>query len=489
MAARGASVLTFAVRGRVVLKYCGQLAVLLGGMAAAPLVVALVAGEHAFAVRYAVVLALLVGLGLPLARLRAPARIQTNEALTVVALTFLLATVAMAWPLMAAGLAPSDALFEAVSGVTTTGLTVLASVEDRSTTLLFARAWMQWYAGLGIVVLALALAFTPGAVAKRLAGDDGEVEDVVASTRARARQALVAYGALTAVGIAVLLLLGADAFDAVVHTLTAVSTGGFSSRDDSLMGLDTWAVRAAVIVLCLAGAVSFSLYFRIWRSGWRPIRRDAELRCLLLAGLLTTALVAASMALVGGRGAAEALAHAPLLAFSAQTTAGFSTLSGAELDPASKLALIGAMLIGGDAGSTAGGIKVVRFLIVLRLIQLTLLRTRLPGHAVVEPDVGGRRLVTGEIQTAATIIALYLAVIAVSWLAFLAFRHEPLDALFEVVSAAATVGLSAGVTGSELHPFLKGVLCVGMLFGRLEIVAFLVLLDPRNWLGRRGDPA
>lgn len=485
MAAKGAHVLAFAVRGRVVLKYLGQLAVLLGGMAAVPLGIALAVGDQAFASRYAHVLALLLALGLPLARLKAPSRMQVNEALVVVALTFLVASLAMAWPLTAAGLTPLDALFESVSGITTTGLSILPTVEDRSTTLLFARAWMQWYAGLGFVVLALALAVVPGAGAQRLAGDDAEADDIVASTRVRARRALVVYGALTASGFAVLLLLGVGAFDALTHTLTGVSTAGFSTLDDSAAGLDGWGVRTALIVVCLAGAISFSLYVRVWQSGWRPLRSDLELRSLLLAGVATTLLVAASMGLAGDRAWTEILGDAAFMAFSAQTTTGFSTVPPGELDAGSKLALIAAMFIGGDAGSTAGGIKIIRFLIVLRLIQLCVLRPRLPAHAVTEPRIGERRLEDGEIRIAVAIVSLYLALIVAAWLPFLVLGHDPLNALFEVVSAAGTVGLSAGISSSELHPSLKGVLCVAMLFGRLEIVAFLVLLDPRNWFGRR----
>jgi trk system potassium uptake protein TrkH len=173
------------------------------------------------------------------------------------------------------------------------------------------------------------------------------------------------------------------------------------------------------------------------------------------------------------------------MAFSAQTTTGFSTVPPGEPDAGSKLVLIAAMFIGGDAGSTAGGIKIIRFLIVLRLIQLCVLRPPLPAHAVAEPRIGERRLEDGEVQVAMAIVSLYIALIVASWLAFLAFGHDPLNALFEVVSAAGTVGLSTSISGPELHPLLKGVLCVAMLFGRLEVVAFLVLLDPRNWFGRR----
>jgi trk system potassium uptake protein TrkH len=145
------------------------------------------------------------------------------------------------------------------------------------------------------------------------------------------------------------------------------------------------------------------------------------------------------------------------------------------------------MAVGGSVGSTAGGMKILRLLIVLRMAQLTVLRTCLPERAVVEPRIEGQRLESDEIERAFLVIALFAIVVAASWAPFVVMGHDPLDSLFEVVSATATVGLSTGITGPHLAPFLKGVLCADMLMGRLEIVALLVLLYPGTWVGRRAS--
>jgi trk system potassium uptake protein TrkH len=138
-------------------------------------------------------------------------------------------------------------------------------------------------------------------------------------------------------------------------------------------------------------------------------------------------------------------------------------------------------------GSTAGGIKIVRLLILIRLLQIMIRRVALPRHAVIEPRLNGHRLGDDEIQRALLVILLYAVVMVLSWIPFVAYGYDPLDALFEVVSATGTVGLSVGITSAALEPVLKGVLCVDMLLGRVEVFALLVLCHPMTWFGTRED--
>lgn len=479
-----ASELSYSIRLRVVLKYFGQLCLIVAALTVVPLGVSLVAGETEIALRYGIVLVALATVGGLLSRLRAPERIQTNEAMVLVALVFLLIPLLMAYPLMASGLSFPDAFFEAVSAATTTGLSTLPAVADKPGPFLFARAWMQWYGGLGIVILSLALLIQPGLTAKRLAVTETIEDDLVGGTRAHARRILVIYGSLTGLGIGVLWLLGGDLFNAVLYTFSAISTGGFAPHDHSLQGLNGWPLQWAVTLLCVAGSIPLALYHRPFLKGGQPLLKDLQLRALLAAGLAVAFFLAASLRIAHGMSWSEALCHAPLLAFSAQTTAGFSTFDLTQLDPLSKLLLIPAMAIGGGMGSTAGGFKILRLLILLRLLQATLIRTCLPLHAVLDPRLEGKRLQDSEIHEALSIILLFTMVVTLSWLPFVAMGHDPLDSLFEVVSATGTVGLSVGVAARDLATPLKGVLCVDMLMGRLEMVAWLVLFFPRTWFGK-----
>lgn len=479
------TVLTNALRPRVVLKYLGQLFLILALLSLVPLAGAAIEQAWQQTWRYGVVIVVLSVVGGGLARLPAPNRIQGNEALTITTLAFLLSPALMAWPMMTGGIHYLDALFEAVSAITTTGLSTLGSIAERSHSLLFTRAWMQWYGGLGIVILSVALVMGHVAAARRLVEQVDNEETLVGTARNHARHSLWAYLAITVLGIVVVWALDGDGFTAVLHVLAAVSTGGFSSFDNSLAALARPAA-VALMVIAVAGAVSLPLYWRAvhagWHKGWLSIYKDVELRALLFGCLLLGVLLGW---LAWRHGLASPWYNGFMLGVSAQTTTGFATLSLTDMDATSKTLMIIAMLIGGSVGSTAGGFKLLRLLIFLRLLQLTLLRTTMPPHAVADPYLDGQKLDHDDMLRALQLILLFIAVMVLSWLPFVYMGYEPLDALFEVASACGTVGLSTGISRPALEPVLKGILCFDMLAGRLEIVALLVVLYPRSWIGRR----
>jgi trk system potassium uptake protein TrkH len=490
MTDRGATSLMTAARPLVVLRYLSQLLLVLAVLAAVPLALSLVPGMGSGAAgahgRLLVLVLALAALALPLSRLPAARQIQWNEALAVTALAFVLSPLLMTWPLTGYGLAPLDAWFEAVSGITTTGLSTLGPVADRPPLFLFTRAWMQWYGGLGIAVLSVALVMRHHPGSRRLLASAGdEAMDVTARTHAR--RIAVVYLLLTLGGIALLWAVAGSPGFAVLHALAAISTGGFSSRDQSLAGLG-WETQAAVALVCLAGAVALPLYALARARGPGVLARDPELRALLAATLIA----GLGLGLIGhlGRGAdglpwPASLGQGMALAVAAQSTTGFSPTEVAALDPASKWVLMASMLVGGSAGSTAGGFKLVRLLILLRLLQLALRRSAAPDRAVLGARVGGERIEPGTAVNALLLIALWMLVVGLSWLPFLAYGHDPLDALFEVISATGTVGLSAGLAGPDLEAPLKLVLGLDMLLGRVEIIAILVVLYPATWIGRR----
>ena len=483
-AAKQATELRYAVRFRVVLKYFGQLCLVLAALTLVPLAVSVIFGDTRISLRYGMVIGGLAAFGAGLARLRAPAKVQANEGMVLVALMFLFTPLVMSYPMMGSGLGFLDALFEAVSGVTTTGLSTKMTLVGSPQTFLFARAWMQWYGGLGVVVLSLALIMQPGLVAKGLAVTEAEADDLVGGTRAHSQRALIVYGVLTTVGIIGSLLAGIGFFDAVLNTFAAVSTGGFASRDGSLATFG-WPAQVWITLLCLAGSIPLALYYRVFKEKQRVAVDFLQLRAVVIACLVVSLAVGVTMRLSAGMAWPQVLHHAPLLAFSAQTSAGFSSMPCGQLDAGSKLVLIFSMLVGGGAGSTAGGFKLLRLLIAVSVLRLIVLRTCLPKHAVIEPRLAGRRLQNEEIQAALLLIVLFVAVVALSWLPFVAMGYSPLDSLFEVVSATGTAGLSVGLTSATLPPLLKGILCVDMLMGRLEIMAWLVMLYPGTWFGRR----
>jgi len=373
MASQQVVSLHFAVRPVVLFKYGGQLLLVFAILTGVILLFALLVGEYRLAVNFGTVVAGTGMAGYFLQRLKAPRNLQDNESLVLSAAIFVLAPLLLAFPLQQSGLPFADALFEAVSGITTTGLTTLAEVENRPKTFYFSRAWLQWIGGLGIVVLSVALLLPRTATLHLFEVRDRD--DLVTGTKSYARIVLKIYLLLTGAGIAALLLLGIDWLDAVTHVLAGISTGGFSPHDNSLAGLTAWPARTTVMVICCLGAVSLGLYYHALQKGWHTFAANAEVRGLCVAGGATALLTILFLVLLDGFSPPEALRHGLLLAFSAQTTAGFSTVTVADLAPGTKLLLMLAMLTGGNLGSTAGGIKIIRLLIVFKLLRLAILHS------------------------------------------------------------------------------------------------------------------
>lgn len=486
---RGESIaaLTYAVRVRVVLKYLGLLAVVQAALACVPVLASLYFREYDLGLSCLAVSALLAAIGLPLARLPEPSRVLSNEALVVTALAFITAPLVMTIPFTSAGMPFGDALFEAVSAITTTGLSTLASVENLPRTVLFARAWMQWYGGLGIVVLSLALLAGQGGVTRRLIDAETGGEGLTSTVRAHARRMLIVYLALTAAGIAAVSAAGAPSMVGVEHVLSAVSTGGFSTFDSSLAGFASGEVTAVIMTISVCGAIGLPMYFHAWQNGPRTLWRNPELRALAFALMLVVVVLTAVLVFSDGFAWRQALRRALVLGVSAQTTTGFSESPLSGLGNAALLVLVLAMMVGGCVGSTAGGVKLLRMLLLLRVARVALRRTGAPSHAVIEPMLGDKRIEDGDLVRALLLMALYCAVVLLSWLVFLAYGHAPMRSLFEVVSATATVGLSTGVSIPHLEAPLKAVLVLDMLLGRLEVVAVLVMLYPGTWIGKRDE--
>ncbi len=487
MTERAASTLMRAARLHVVLGTLGRLLLVLAALCVPPALVAWSQASNELALRLAATAAALLVVGWPASRLR-PLRahdsdIQWNEALAVTGLAFPIAALAMVWPLTGAGLGGIDAMLEATSGITTTGLTVMRGLDGADPAVLFLRAWMQWYGGLGIAVLAVALIMRHHASARRLLETTGE-QLTDAGARSHARRVFAVYLGLTLIAIAGVWMTGLAPVDALLYALSAVATGGFAPYDQSLAGLPG-ATVAALSLITVASAVSLPLYARLPHRGLQSLKAEPELIALFAAILITALLLSAIAGLTSHLAWPQALAQGFALGVSAQTDTGFSTTEIADLPATAQLVLMVSMSIGGCTGSTAGGIKLIRLLIIIRLVQLALRRTAIAERAVLQPQIGDARIEASMVTATLQLMALWAMVLLASWLAFLAFEQPPLASLFEVVSATANAGLSAGLTSPDLHRALKLVLCADMLFGRVEVLALLVVLYPPTWLARK----
>lgn len=350
---------------------------------------------------------------------------------------------------MGTGLSLQDAWFEAISGVTTTGLSMLSSVKNQSPSLLFARAWMQWYGGLGIAILSVALLMGQSMASKKLM-EPVPGENLVTTTRTHARRVLTAYACLTIIGIVFLLVLQVEPFHAITLTLAAIFTGGFSPFNDS-SGRARFHTRhippSSTVRVPFDLPPSLCVYVTPWFR--RPIS-DVELPTLLVLCTLAALVVGLSLGQHTHLSWTEALAHGAALGCPLKPgPASVPYRWQKSTNPPNRCSWQQCSS-GKVWAQPAGWIKIFRFLIVLVMIRFILQRACAPPHAVVEPWLGNRQLEYKDLTRALLLTLLFIGVIGISWVLFLAGGYDPLDALFEVTSATATVGLSTGITSTDL---------------------------------------
>jgi trk system potassium uptake protein TrkH len=384
-----------------------------------------------------------------------------------------------------------DSTFEGMSGFTTTGATLLAEIEAETPSILFWRSMTQWLGGIGIVVLFVAVAPSIGAGAARLLG--AEVSGLT-HTRLTPRIAdtakalLVIYLSISLAEILALLVVGMPLYDAVVHTFTTVATGGFSPKTASIAFYDSFAVEAVIIVFMILSGVSFSLYYLLYTRRRFDVVLDREVLTYLAILVGAVLFVWGVLVFQGTYGDSwgQALRASAFTVTSIHTTTGFVTADFDQWDTAAQIALVLLMFVGGCAGSTAGGIKVIRVMVIFRTNLQEIFRMVHPQ--AVTPLKIGNRIVPEKVRLA--VLGLFAAWIAVFALAtLLVALQEDLTAVSAATAVAATlnvIGPGLGQVGASenyeaVNAFGRVILTGCMLLGRLEIFTALALLSPAFW--------
>ena len=395
--------------------------------------------------------------------------------------------------------------FEAMSGLTTTGATIIDDIEAMPRGLLLWRALTQWLGGVGIVVLFVAVLPSLGVGGKLLFSAEStgpSPEGLRPHIRQTARILWLTYLVLSVATFLTYLIGGMGAFEAVAQAMTTVSTAGFSTRNDSFASFDSSFLEYAACVFMFLSAISFGLYFRAIRKGWRALLQDTELK--VFAALIVICILIVTATLMGrGQpiqmvGSPEIVAQDPtfftslrLASFtviSLGTTTGYCT---ADFDYFPELALCILMLlafIGGCAGSTAGGMKVVRAVIGLKVLQSTIEREHRPS-VVRSMKMGRNRIDAGikiEVLSILLVSVFFLAlstalvqIIEGPELDLTTALSESFSCLFNIGPGVASAGASE--TYSWMQPATKWVLSSMMLLGRLEFFTVLVLFTRRYW--------
>lgn len=382
-----------------------------------------------------------------------------------------------------------DALFEAVSGFTTTGATVLSGLAELPPSLLIYRQFLQWLGGMAIVILAVAVQplLGVGGMQFNRAGVPGPTKDPRLTPRITetARALSYIYLGLTAACALAYVAAGMAPFDAVAHSFSTMALGGFSIHDTNLGWYRSPAIEGVAVLFMFVAGMNFSLHFLVWHHrNPKLCLFDSELR--MYVGLL----LAASLACVAGLWLAEsAAAPAASLrqglfhAVSFGTTAGFTTASFQQWPGYLPLLLVFVGFIGGCAGSTAGGLKVIRCLLLYKQ-GMREIRRLIHPHAIVTIRLGDRPVDDRVVDAVWGFFATYVAVFVLLMLAAMAGGLDQVSAFSAVAACLNNVGPGLAAVGANyaaLSDFTKGLLVLAMLLGRLEIFILLVLFTPSFW--------
>lgn len=369
------------------------------------------------------------------------------------------------------------ALFESMSGITSTGLTVSERPDLLPQSLQWWRSFLQWIGGAGIVVLILSVVHPAGQIRKLYraeARDSTVLQDVTLT----ARYIWAIYLGVTALGVAALWLLGMNFWGALNTAMTAVATGGFTIWADSLASFGP-SIQWAVIILMVMGAVSFIAYAQILRRQWRDCLADRQTWALMIAVVMSSIMV---YLVIDHEAGAANITDMIFQAVSAVTTSGFSTVTLSDWPTSAWFLLIGIMIIGGSAGSTSGGIKLQRAVTLAYYLVAYLKRiAQDPQLFVYHPGSLPKKILPKEgsaLAIASILLVMWLVTIVVGSTALLFLEPGAVDfgaIVLDVTSAVSTVGISAGAVSPDLSDAAMIVFIALMWMGRLEILPILVL--------------
>ncbi len=456
--------------------YLGTIMVLVGFLLFAPAFVAYVfdgSGNLAMLFFYPGILSITYGMLLMI--LSEKKELYLGAAITLAALAWLVVGLIGAIPFWLAegyfpqwGLSFSNSIFESMSGFTATGLDMYGeNVENLPYSILFWRSLTQWIGGVGVIVLFLSVLVTrTGTIAHKLYSAEGRDQRLVPSVIKTTRRIWAIYGGYTILLALILALLGMPLFDSINHSMTALATGGFSVRNESIMAYDTFRYELAIMPFMVLGGISFAMHYQLVLGRFKNFFKNIEVKAMLIIILIGTLILGLSL---GFR-------YGSFQTITALTGTGFSTdVVGAYTD-FQKIFITILMIFGGGYGSTASAIKLLRVVIIFYAFFWIIKKYILPDSVVLKMNIADKYYDSKAIQDVAVYVILYLGLLTVGAMIFMYNGATAADALFEVASAQGNVGLSVGLTEATMPVSERITLIIVMWAGRLEIFPILVLI-------------
>ncbi len=476
----------------IVLHLIGVILRVFGAIFLAPLLVALWYGERNDAVGF-VVAAITAAVFGEAMRRAGPLLddLRQVEGLSVVAGTWLVVAQVGAIPYYWAGLGPIDALFESMSGLTTTGATVFRDFSAFGHAVYFWRSLSQWLGGMGVIALFVAILPRLSIGGRQLFFAEApgpRDEKLTPQIRKTAAALWRVYIGLTLMEFVLLLAAGMTTFDAACHALTTLAAGGFSPHPLSIMGYESPLIEWIIIVFMFLAGANFALQYRVLRGQPRAVQKDEELHVygmvVLVAGLAIAFAVWSSVGDI-----VTAIRLGLFQAISIVTTTGYASVDFDLWSDQAKGVLLVLMFVGGSAGSAAGGPKIVRHILIARYTAQELKRTLHP-HAVLPVKLGGRVVPDDVMRGVLVFFLFYLLVFGVCTTIVILLGADLVTAVTATIATLGNIGPGFNLVGpmanyADLHPISKIVLTLAMWVGRLEVLTVLALLRPEVWQAMR----
>ena len=364
-----------------------------------------------------------------------------------------------------------DGVFESMSALTGTGITMFMDVEILPHSILFFRAFEQWVGGLGVVVMVIAVLTKPGSVSSKLYHSEAREDRIKPSIKATMEKTIEIYAIYTAAGIIMYLLAGMPLFDSVCNTFHMVSTGGMSIKNANMGFYHNDIIYLISIVLMILGATSFLAHYKVIKTKGKSLFGDLQFQIIISV----IAIVTLMLYFVSNIVPIELL----FTVVSAMTTTGASVASPTAMagwQPFVLICLMCLMLTGGSNGSTVGAIKLVRMITYFKGIYRHIREILSPDGRVVPIKLHGHTIPEKAIAQAGSYITLYMMFIMFTWALFCLFGYDPFKSLFAAMSLQGNNGLELGIINYTLDPVLKLVSIFDMWTGRLEIYPVLITL-------------
>lgn len=416
--------------------------------------------------------------------------IKIKEALSIASFGWILISLFGSLPFVFSRAIPSfvDAFFETVSGFTTTGATLINNVEELPMGILFWRSFTHWIGGMGILVFTVALLPAIGAGGFHIfkAESPGPTADrIVPRIKDTAKLLYITYISLTVVQIVLLMLGGMSLFESAIHTFGTVGTGGFSNRGASIGAYNSTYIHIVISIFMLLSGINFSLYYALIKGKWRDILKSQELKLYLGIVLISTILIGINLSTTIYNNVGKSLRDALFQVSSIITTTGYATTNFDIWPSFSKAILFMLMFVGGCAGSTAGGVKVIRILTLFKLIKREIQKIFHPRAMI--PIKNGDKVIQND--TASSITSFFALYFFIFILSVVIISINGVDLETSITSVAVTLGnIGPGFgkvgptrTFSEFSSFSKMFFSVLMLLGRLELFTMIALFAPKKW--------